>query len=635
MNDWRPAYMQPQYLDAGYYFGQALDNFNNVVIYCNGTRDWQVNSGIPRGYCSHNRGGAGVRLCTNFQCSNLALRYFEKYQKLKLDPANTPKYNAKDFNYYASEGKGVNFVGSENIQTVKPGDILVHDGGSARSHVSVVKSVEANGVWIVQQNSNDPANYQQYISFNALPYAPHYVKGFLTPGELKMKYDDNSGKLTLYSNISVGNATLYIKRKNGDCYEDLYSFAVSGSSRDVSFGSGTYVARLVANLTAGTLQSPLYQFSVSHSRMINISGIGTYDIRTFNSINTKSSAMVARVAAAESEGTAPNITLYRLLDGEWVKCGSTDEDGRLFTDFMPALEAGETLVAEAEGYEALEGVVTQEMIDNQTIGLLMQRKATSRIVDATMRILNYQTIYSADAVELYVDAQNHTHYQVQALSDCDCEQDYADVYPANEKYALVSGLHEGENIIEVTFTSSVDTVVLHKTVYYSLGSQNDNNLLLVLSSAESIGADMYVSGVFVKRIESATESVLIPNGKQRISFAKEGYSPYFEDIDIANVINLNLQKAGETGIVQVPASESGSLVIFPNPASAEFTLLLDNAGSQPFHVSVYNVHGQIVEEQIVAESRPVFNFGRKPKGIYLVRVTDADGLSMTGKIILK
>jgi len=74
------------------------------------------------------------------------------------------------------------------------------------------------------------------------------------------------------------------------------------------------------------------------------------------------------------------------------------------------------------------------------------------------------------------------------------------------------------------------------------------------------------------------------------------------------------------------------MVIFPNPVSGFVTISTTTEMQQ---LNVYDITGRLVESQYPANSQVVFDTGKLPQGVYLVRALLENGTLRTGKLVVK
>ena len=334
---------------------------------------------------------------------------------------------------------------------------------------------------------------------------------------------------------------LYIKKLSGDCYMEIscspFNININSENNRVPLSAGTYVAR--ATGLYGKIMSNLIQFTVSQSVEVIIPQPTPFSVSTYE--NTAN-----RLRASNGSGIVSNAKIYQKTDNQLIEKGYTDENGQLFAEFLPALQAGDVLVAEAEGYETLEGIVTQAMIDNNIISLLLNRESSAKIVNPQVQIVNYKPVFTENMVTFNVSAENLNAYRITLLPDCECEPEITETYAAGQSSVSITGLSEGANIFEISFFNEIDTLSLYRTVYYNPNTTETDtyNVITIQATTESLGARLYVSGVFVKEIEHSGEVVVIPAGIHQLLFEKDGYKPYRENVDISTTVSLSLKKTG-------------------------------------------------------------------------------------------
>ena len=78
----------------------------------------------------------------------------------------------------------------------------------------------------------------------------------------------------------------------------------------------------------------------------------------------------------------------------------------------------------------------------------------------------------------------------------------------------------------------------------------------------------------------------------------------------------------------VDETEAGKVKVYPNPASE--TLRID--GLEADEIQVYNALGQLVK---VVRGTNEVNVNSLPEGLYLLRITDAEGKVYTNKIMIR
>ena len=91
-------------------------------------------------------------------------------------------------------------------------------------------------------------------------------------------------------------------------------------------------------------------------------------------------------------------------------------------------------------------------------------------------------------------------------------------------------------------------------------------------------------------------------------------------------------KESVTGVpdISVPAVE-----IYPNPTADKFVLYVPCKENEQLQVSIYDMNGQKIEEQIISGNSTVFNINNYKQGVYFVRIVAQSGQSVTKKLIKK
>ena len=91
-----------------------------------------------------------------------------------------------------------------------------------------------------------------------------------------------------------------------------------------------------------------------------------------------------------------------------------------------------------------------------------------------------------------------------------------------------------------------------------------------------------------------------------------------------------------SGIKEIQSEKSAQeleVTLYPNPVDEEFSLFIKNANKEKMVVSIYNMQGQKIEEQIIAGDFAVFNISHYRRGIYFVQIMTESGQSATKKLI--
>ena len=74
--------------------------------------------------------------------------------------------------------------------------------------------------------------------------------------------------------------------------------------------------------------------------------------------------------------------------------------------------------------------------------------------------------------------------------------------------------------------------------------------------------------------------------------------------------------------------------LYPNPTNGYLVFSADNISSQTFHVKLYSIQGDVVEEREITSGRAEFNLSDRPAGVYFLSVVCNDEKSLW-KIIKK
>ena len=108
-----------------------------------------------------------------------------------------------------------------------------------------------------------------------------------------------------------------------------------------------------------------------------------------------------------------------------------------------------------------------------------------------------------------------------------------------------------------------------------------------------------------------------------------GYFTYYNGVHVNPIIRLKGISAGINEIKQ----EKGIVKVFPNPASSQLTIdlqKLDNLHNTT--VSVYDIQGQLLLQQLINQEKTVLNITGFAKGVYIVKVFN-DNNTMVSKFV--
>jgi Secretion system C-terminal sorting domain/SprB repeat len=98
--------------------------------------------------------------------------------------------------------------------------------------------------------------------------------------------------------------------------------------------------------------------------------------------------------------------------------------------------------------------------------------------------------------------------------------------------------------------------------------------------------------------------------------------------------NSGTKASGATGL-NLPASnlKSEDVQVFPNPATSQLTLKTGEATNNL--VSMFDINGQKVSEQLVESTETTLNVSTLPAGNYIVEIKSADGSVVNKKVTIK
>jgi len=114
---------------------------------------------------------------------------------------------------------------------------------------------------------------------------------------------------------------------------------------------------------------------------------------------------------------------------------------------------------------------------------------------------------------------------------------------------------------------------------------------------------------------------LAPNGS--------GYD--FSDTLVGAIIGI--EPPGGLGIAQISTNQT--ITVYPNPGSGVYNIALENVTGSP-QLTVYNVLGQQVYNTRITTSQTTINISSQPKGIYLYRIQNENGESIsTGRLVIQ
>ena len=146
-----------------------------------------------------------------------------------------------------------------------------------------------------------------------------------------------------------------------------------------------------------------------------------------------------------------------------------------------------------------------------------------------------------------------------------------------------------------------------------------------LSNLNNIGGGLYILGndlLSKCNIPSICEYLVSPNDTVEIHQNGAGCSSSQQVIDSCDWSNI-----GEI-------SQSEILFIYPNPSSTQITIELPTTPQKKTLLTIYNINGQQLITQPIAEPQTVIDVSGLPSGVYFVKVTD-DKKVMIGKVVVE
>jgi hypothetical protein len=88
----------------------------------------------------------------------------------------------------------------------------------------------------------------------------------------------------------------------------------------------------------------------------------------------------------------------------------------------------------------------------------------------------------------------------------------------------------------------------------------------------------------------------------------------------------------DTGLDLV-SSENGSMSIYPNPTTSNFTIKLADVSSN-HRIALYNQLGEKIKEIKVVSELTTVNVSGVPTGIYFVQITDGASVIGSQKVVV-
>jgi hypothetical protein len=183
---------------------------------------------------------------------------------------------------------------------------------------------------------------------------------------------------------------------------------------------------------------------------------------------------------------------------------------------------------------------------------------------------------------------------------------------------MVNGLHLSNNGYLYAFGR------YDNQIYRSRKSVYDEFEIDVVACPENggtaIGSGTYRFGEFANLSATANENY------QFVGWTNQDGDTISNEAEYAHMIARGGQiTAHFVSIEVVDETEETALILWPNPASQ--TVYIE--GVEAKEVQVYNAHGQVVK--IVRDTNEI-NVSVLPQGVYMLRITDAEGIVYTNKI---
>ena len=73
--------------------------------------------------------------------------------------------------------------------------------------------------------------------------------------------------------------------------------------------------------------------------------------------------------------------------------------------------------------------------------------------------------------------------------------------------------------------------------------------------------------------------------------------------------------------------------VYPNPVSDLLTVKFSNVHNKPYTISIYNSFGALVGQEITSLNEVKFDVGDFTTGLFIIRLTNPDGLDSSKKVI--
>jgi len=595
-------------------FKQPITSFYNVIAKFNGAFNWQSSN-----YCTYASG-----MCTDYMCTEYTKRFYQDFWNINLTKAGIYGNKAKTYGLTVESHteSGLIFYHDGGLKSPQKGDILVYEGSTYPSHVSIVSNVTATEISIIQQNAY-PAIETFSKSGNNVDLPD--VLGWVRPAPINFKpYNTSTSTLSFTTSITGATFEIYFEKQDGTCYTPVtnynpFALPVKTSSQ-VNLQAGKYRAKVTANLSnsIGTVNSDFHYFELAVQTIVNIPANGGVTVNTVATNQKKSNS---------TPTNACNIRISQFINGEWYYKGYTNENGNLFAEFVPALQSGDVIKAEGNGYETKEITITENMLNESNVPISLNQIITPDIVNPQILVVDNLPIFTQNTANLKIKAKNHTKY---ILSNTINEEEiaYTNEHIMSDSVISVS-LFEGSNRIFVTYINDVDTVTLMKSIYYQTSPQASNSYSVTIYNGE--GVKMYLNGSFISYLPSNMEMLSLPVGTNNLVFENAGYKTIYQTVDNTASLTLSFEEI----VTKVQEIEFEKIAkIYPNPSDGIFKIELIKA-NQNVSIDIYNLVGKLVlsEKKIDSNSFDI-NLSNYQTGVFIISLT-VDNKQYKYKILKK
>lgn len=560
--------------------------------------------------------------------------------------------------YYWSSYLGFGRFENGGSEIPRIGDIVCHNGGTY-GHVAIIRDVEFsddgnnNNDWVYIAQQNVGSNIDNHVSQQVrLTYSNgnYTISNFvgLTVSGLRRAIPtvfapQNNEVVTTtrplidwiaQPNASNYNIMLSIQNEETGCYEEVAGWSTVTTQDDYYiFPSGilesgnTYRFRVGVNFPFGgyVMTEPIY-FEVSSSA-------NSTPATASNSFVNTSSQNLLKSGKSETD-TASNIAIYVNNDGYLIPKGFTNENGNLQFSATPELQVGDVIVAKGAGYETTEVELTDDMITSNNINITLQEIQTDNVTNPQIEVIDYSPIITNSEITVKFTAKNHTAFEIlDHMNSNDTHTEFIH-YSANDSIVNYTLTEFGSNEIFVRFLGE-DTLYLAKTVIYNPDpAPEEYNTVTVISDANSIGANIYLNGEFLKTIENSTEEIIVPLGLQQFSFTKQGYINYFHSITETETINLELEAFIPTNI-EITDNNLSNIVLYPNPANENVIIKLSEI-TENITINIYDFNGKLIKSVYANNQQDIeLNISNFQTGVYYITIKSTDFVETKKLMIMK